>query len=343
MLFDDELSPAQIRNLENALEIKILDRSTLILDIFARHARSQEAKLQVELAQSQYMLPRLTRLWTHLSKQFHGVGTKGPGETQIETDRRMLRIKIQRLKEKLADISMQRQQQRKGRENLPRFALVGYTNAGKSTLMNILTGSDVHVEDKLFATLDTTVRSFELPGGQKGLLSDTVGFIRKLPAHLIASFRSTLAETAEADIILHVVDVSHPHFLDHIAVVNETLDYLKITNKPSLLVCNKIDLLPQLSDIRFLENTYKDCVYISAKRGINIGKLFDAMQKKLDEQSGIYEFLLPYRFPELLSRLYSFADVLTRKDNDEGMELTVRVQHEKKNQFLNIFNKFIKA
>lgn len=190
-----------------------------------------EAKTQVELAQLQYLLPRLTRMWTHLSKQFGGIGTKGPGETQIETDRRLIRDRITRLKEKLSDIDMQRFQQRKGRLSLPRFALVGYTNAGKSTLMNTITHADTYVEDKLFATLDTTVRQFEFPGGQKALLSDTVGFIRKLPTHLIASFRSTLAEAAEADALLHVIDCTHSSFKDHIRVVQETLESLKIINK----------------------------------------------------------------------------------------------------------------
>jgi len=186
-------------NLEKEWNVKVLDRSGVILDIFASRARSMEAKTQVELAQLQYLMPRLTRMWTHLSKQFGGIGTKGPGETQIETDRRLIRDRITRLKEKLLDIDMQRKQQRKGRDHMPRFALVGYTNAGKSTLMNMMTGADTYVEDKLFATLDTTVRQCSLPNGQLMLLSDTVGFIRKLPAHLVASFRSTLAEAAEAD------------------------------------------------------------------------------------------------------------------------------------------------
>ena len=208
VVFDDELSPAQVRNLEKELNIKVLDRSGVILDIFAAHAKSAESRTQVELAQLEYLLPRLTGMWTHLSKQFGGVGSKGPGETQIETDRRMYRTRMQRLREKLKEIEAQRDIQRKGREGIPRFALVGYTNAGKSSLMRQLTLADVFIEDRLFATLDTTVRSLDLPSGQKALVSDTVGFIRKLPPQLVASFQSTLAETLEADVLLHVVDIA---------------------------------------------------------------------------------------------------------------------------------------
>ena len=241
VIFDDDLSPSQLRNLENELEVKIIDRSGLIIDIFAKHAKSLEAQTQVELAQSQYLLPKLSKMWTHLSKQYGGIGTKGPGETQIETDRRALRMKIQRLKDKLKEISVQKEQQKKGRASLPRFSLIGYTNAGKSSLMNTISDASVFVEDKLFATLDTTVRAFNFPNGQKGLLSDTVGFIRKLPTHLIASFRSTLAEAADADILIHVVDVSHKYFREHIKVVDDTLEFLKLSEKPTLLVFNKID------------------------------------------------------------------------------------------------------
>ncbi|HUI64610.1 MAG TPA: GTPase HflX, partial [Bacteroidota bacterium] len=224
VLFDDDLTSVQVRNLERLINRKIVDRSGLILDIFAGRARTNEAMTQVELAQLQYMLPRLTRQWTHLSKQFGGIGTKGPGETQIETDRRAIRTRISRLNAKLKRISKERAEQRKGRERLPRVALVGYTNAGKSTIMNCFSGAEVLVEDRLFATLDSTVRLVTLSPVHKILLSDTVGFIRKLPHHLIASFKSTLDEVTEADILLHVVDMSHPLFGEQILVVNDTLE-----------------------------------------------------------------------------------------------------------------------
>ncbi len=226
IIFDDDLSPVQVRNLERLIKKKIVDRSGLILDIFASRAKTKEAKTQVELAQLQYLLPRLTRAWTHLSKQYGGIGTKGPGETQIETDRRIIRTRIGQLKEKLEKIESQRITQSQGRKDLTRISLVGYTNAGKSTLFNLLTSSSVFAENKLFATLDSTTRSFEIEHGEKLLLSDTVGFIRKLPPHLVASFKSTLNEVRDADIILHVVDLSHPFYEDHIRVVDQTLKEL---------------------------------------------------------------------------------------------------------------------
>jgi len=284
VIFDDELTPSQIKNLENELKVKIMDRSSLILDIFSKHAKTNEAKTQVELAQYQYLLPRLSRMWTHLSKQFGGVGTKGPGETQIETDRRAIRNKIKLLKEKLEDISVQRHEQQKKRVDFPRFALVGYTNAGKSSIMNLITKADVLVENKLFATLDTTVRSYRFESGKKILISDTVGFIRKLPAHLVASFRSTLAEAVDSDVLLHVVDVSHPQYREHIATVNETLEQLKIAQKDTILILNKIDLLEDVSVVKSLEMEYPNSIAVSAKRGINISKLLEKMESKISDK-----------------------------------------------------------
>lgn len=239
-VFDDELSPSQIRNIEATLQCKILDRTHLILDIFSKRAQTAHAKVQVELAQYQYLLPRLTRMWTHLEKQRGGIGMRGPGEKEIETDRRIIRDRIALLKQKLKDIDRQKLTQRSNREKFVRVALVGYTNVGKSTLMNLLSKSDVFAENKLFATLDTTVRKvvFEnLPF----LLSDTVGFIRKLPHHLIESFKSTLDEIRETDLLLHVVDISHPDFEEQIAVVNQTLAELNAADKPMILLFNKID------------------------------------------------------------------------------------------------------
>lgn len=240
IVFDDELSPSQLRNIERELEIKILDRSNLILDIFARRAKSAQAKTQVELAQLQYLLPRLTRMWTHLERQQGGIGTRGPGETQIESDRRMILNKIALLKERLKKIDRQNETQRKGRGQMVRVALVGYTNVGKSTIMNMLSKSDVFAENKLFATLDTTVRKVVIDN-LPFLLSDTVGFIRKLPHHLVECFKSTLDEVREADVLIHVVDISHPSFEDHIRTVNDTLKELGALDKPTITVFNKID------------------------------------------------------------------------------------------------------
>jgi GTP-binding protein HflX len=239
-VFDDELSPSQARNIENELKCRVIDRNSLILDIFARRAQSAHARVQVELAQNEYLLPRLTRMWTHLEKQRGGIGLRGPGEQEIETDRRILRYRISLLKEKLKDIDKQKSTQRKSRRDMIRVALVGYTNVGKSTIMNLLSKSEVFAENKLFATLDTTVRKVVFEA-QPFLLSDTVGFIRKLPHTLVESFKSTLDEVREADILVHVVDISHPDFEEQINVVKQTLTDIKASDKPTIMLFNKID------------------------------------------------------------------------------------------------------
>ena len=239
-VFDDELSPSQIRNIENILQCRILDRNNLILDIFARRAVTSYARTQVELAQNEYLLPRLTRMWTHLEKQRGGIGLRGPGEQEIETDRRILRYRISLLKEKLEEIDKQMSTQRKNRRDMVRVALVGYTNVGKSTIMNVLSKSEIFAENKLFATLDTTVRKVVIET-QPFLLSDTVGFIRKLPHSLVESFKSTLDEVREADILIHVADISHPAFEEQINVVKQTLTDLKASDKPTIMLFNKID------------------------------------------------------------------------------------------------------
>ena len=329
-IFDDELTPAQMRNLSRELNIKVLDRTGLILDIFASRARTSEARLQVELAQLQYLLPRLSRMWTHLSKQFGGIGSKGPGETQIETDRRMVRDKIALLKEKLSNVAVQKAEQRKGRDSMQRFALVGYTNAGKSTLMNAVTGAEVLVENKLFATLDTTVRVVELSGSdhlthKTVLLSDTVGFIRKLPTQLVASFRGTLAETLEADVLLHVIDVSHPQFRDQIRAVTETLEAIGAGEKPVIMVFNKIDALPDLDLVHALQADYTNSVGISAQRGINISTLQEMMLEMGDDRHETLHLLMPYSAMKELAQIYRIGTVLDRKDLDDGIELTARI------------------
>lgn len=250
VIFDDDLTPSQLRNIEKILDCKILDRSNLILDIFAARAQTAHAKTQVELAQYQYLLPRLTRMWTHLQKQKGGIGMKGPGETEIETDRRIIRDKIALLKTKLKSIDKQMATQRGNRGAMVRVSLVGYTNAGKSTIMNLISKSKVFAEDKLFATLDTTVRKVVIHN-IPFLLSDTVGFIRKLPHSLVESFKSTLDEVREADILLHVVDITHPHFEEHIAVVNETLKEIGAAEKPVILIFNKIDAFSYIEKDEF--------------------------------------------------------------------------------------------
>lgn len=290
-IFDDELSPSQFRNIEKELQIKVLDRSNLILDIFARRAKTAQAKTQVELAQLQYLLPRLTRLWTHLERQQGGIGTRGPGESQIETDRRLILSKIALLKEKLKRIDKQNETQRKNRGQLVRVALVGYTNVGKSTIMNHLSKSDVFAENKLFATLDTTVRKVVIDN-LPFLLSDTVGFIRKLPHHLVECFKSTLDEVREADILVHVVDISHPYFEDQMFAVQETLKDLNVLDKPVVTVFNKIDAyIPEKTEEEEREFTIEDfkqswfakhstpAVFISATEKLNTDELKQILYK----------------------------------------------------------------
>ncbi len=308
-VFDDELSPSQLRNIEKALECKILDRNNLILDIFAKRARTAHAKTQVELAQYEYLLPRLTRMWTHLSKQKGGIGMKGPGETEIETDRRIIRDRIALLKKKLILIDKQKVTQRKNRGKLVRVALVGYTNVGKSTLMNLLSKSDVFAENKLFATLDTTVRKVVLQN-LPFLLTDTVGFIRKLPHSLIESFKSTLDEVREADILVHLVDISHPDFEDQIKTVNSTLAEINAYDKPSIMVFNKIDayrfiekqeddLSPiekenySLDDLKktWMADAEYSSAFISAKKRTNIA---DLRQLLYEEVKKIHIRRYPY-------------------------------------------------
>lgn len=296
VIFDDDLTTKQVSNIEKELQVKILDRTSLILDIFAKRAQTANAKTQVELAQYQYLLPRLTRMWTHLERQRGGIGMRGPGETQIETDRRIILDKISRLKDELLAIDKQKSMQRKNRGKLTRVALVGYTNVGKSTLMNLLAKSEVFAENKLFATLDTTVRKVVIDN-LPFLLTDTVGFIRKLPTHLVDSFKSTLDEVRDADILVHVVDISHPGFEEQIEVVNRTLqEVCDAKDKPMIMVFNKVDAyyyvpkdeddltprtrenipLKELED-SWMSKMHDNCVFISAKKGINI----DALKQRL--------------------------------------------------------------
>ncbi|MCX6150887.1 MAG: GTPase HflX [Ignavibacteriales bacterium] len=324
VIFDDDLSPIQVRNLEKLINKKIVDRSDLILDIFASHAKTKEAKTQVELAQLQYLLTRLTRAWTHLSKQYGGIGTKGPGETQIETDRRMIRERISHLKQKLEKIEAQRVTKVAHRKGFLKASLVGYTNAGKSTLLNLLTDSDVLVEDKLFATLDSTTRALPLDNKQTLLLSDTVGFIRKLPHHLVASFKSTLNEVREADIILHVIDVSHPFFEDHIAVVDQTLKELGSDKKTQLKIFNKVDALEDKSKMDYVLKKYSNGIFISAARGINIGKLKEKLQKVTEETFKEETVVLGLDDSKIVAKIHSMADVISTIYDEEKVLVKFR-------------------
>lgn len=308
LVFDDELSPVQLRNLEREFHCRILDRTTLILDIFAKRARTSIAKTQVELAQLQYMLPRLTRMWTHLERQRGGIGMRGPGETQIETDRRLISQKIALLKERLQSIDKQKSLQRKSRESLVRVALVGYTNVGKSTLMNLLSKSDVFAENKLFATLDTTVRKMVI-GNLPFLITDTVGFIRKLPHALVESFKSTLDEVREADILLHVVDISHRNFEDQVVSVEKTLQEIGAETKPIIMVFNKVDaytfqskdeddLTPATRDNwtldtmqEYILQRYPNALFISATNNDNITSLKELLY---EEVKRIHAIRYPY-------------------------------------------------
>jgi GTP-binding protein HflX len=317
VIFDDDLTPVQVRNLEELFNRKIVDRSGMILDIFASRAKTREAKTQVELAQLEYMLPRLTRAWTHLSKQYGGIGTKGPGETQIETDRRMIRTRINHLKEKLKEIESQRQTQSKGRTDFVRISIAGYTNAGKSTLFNLLTKADVFAENKLFATLDSTTRSISLNSKQKILVSDTVGFIRKLPAHLVASFKSTLNEVRDADIILHIIDLSHPYYEDHLKIVEDTLKEFGSEHKREIMVFNKVDLVKDKSKIEYVKNTYTDSVIISAQKGINISSLVKMIENILDKSIVQEEITLGIEQTKLASQIHELADVTEVKYNHD--------------------------
>lgn len=323
LIFDDDLSPTQIRNIERETKAKVLDRSGLILDIFASRAQTAAAKTQVELAQLQYLLPRLTRFWSHLSRQQGGIGTRGPGESQIEMDRRMIDKRIATLKDKLDKIDQQRQTQRKGRSDNVRISLVGYTNAGKSTLMNALTDTEVLSENRLFATLDSTVRKYEV-GNHEALLSDTVGFIRKLPHDLIESFKSTLDEVRECDILLHVVDASSRMVEDYIEVVEETLEDMKVNGKKSLLVFNKLDAIDSRR-ITELKRAYPEAVFVSAERGIGLGTLEQRIKELIEEDFVTKTMKIPAAKYEAVAFLHREANILEKKYVGSDIKLTFSI------------------
>jgi GTP-binding protein HflX len=329
VIFDDELSPAQGRNIEQTLGVRVMDRAELILDIFATRARTNEAKMQVELAQLEYMLPRLTRMWTHLEKTRGGIGMRGPGETQLETDRRLINHRIKVLKERLVDVMRSREAQRSARRKEFRAALVGYTNAGKSSILRGLSGSaDVFVENRLFATLDPLTREAQLPEGTRVLVTDTVGFVRKLPHQLVASFRATLEETREADLLLHVVDVSHPQWEEQRTVVEDVLAEIGVQETPVLYVFNKIDAIePATLDAlrQRARNEGVDAVFVSAVTPNGLQPLSDALAAREQRRRRVVEIRLPASDGKLLAELYRDGEVLEQRSDEDALVVRARV------------------
>tara|TARA_B100001248_G_scaffold116347_1_gene87055 strand:+ start:1304 stop:2593 length:1290 start_codon:yes stop_codon:yes gene_type:complete len=336
IIFDDDLSPTQIRNVEKVTNAKVLDRSALILDIFASRAQTAAAKTQVELAQLQYLLPRLTRYWTHLSRQSGGIGTKGPGETQIETDRRIISQRIGVLKSKLEKLDKQRTTQRKSRDQMTRVSLVGYTNAGKSTLMNALTNSCVFAENQLFATLDSTVRRHQLKS-QEILLSDTVGFIRKLPHHLVQSFKSTLDEVREADLLIHLVDGSSKMVHEYIEVVQQTLKELKSNKKQTLLVFNKVDRIDD-EQHEMLRAEYPSALHISSVRGIGLSKLEEAIEQKIESKYRQVDLDIPIQAYRAVAFIHQRANVKNEKYTGEYVHISCRIDEKDFKQLSKMLN-----
>jgi GTP-binding protein HflX len=329
IVFDDELTPAQARNIEQATNTRVMDRAELILDIFATRARSAEARLQVELAQLEYTLPRLTRMWTHLDTYKGGIGMRGPGETQLETDRRLIQHRIKVIKERLVDVERAREVQRRQRSAQFKVALVGYTNAGKSSILRAMANDgEVFVEDRLFATLDPLTREVEVGDGYTVLLTDTVGFIRKLPHHLVASFRATLAEAREADLLLHVVDVSHPSWEEHREVVDEVLADLGLQSRPGLLVCNKMDAVP--ADVREglrerVHNLVPEAVFVSAHETGGLDPLREALVAAIRRQRPLVEVRLAAHQGAVLASLHRDGEVVDQKADGSDLLVTVRV------------------
>lgn len=353
VIFDDELTPGQTRNLERELKLGVLDRTALILDIFAQHARTHEGRIQVELAQYEYLLPRLRRQWTHLERQAGqggttaggAVGLRGPGETQLELDRRVINQRIAWLKEQLADVHRHRELYRKRRRQsgVPVVALVGYTNAGKSTLLNALTDANVHVEDRLFATLDPTTRQIALPGGQHVLLTDTVGFIQKLPTQLVAAFRATLEEISEAHVLLHVLDITHPNAQEQTEAVEATLSDLGVSDRPMLKVLNKVDCLEGMNatEVEHLAETMglpADYIAVSARRGWGLDKLRAQMEHAIAQTMVACDALIPYDRNDLVALWYDQGVVEQQQFEAEGTHLSGRIPDTLAPQFDNFRN-----
>jgi len=327
VVFDDDLTPAQGRNLEKTLKVRVLDRTQLILDIFAQRAQTKEGCLQIELAQHQYLLPRLRNMWTHLERQKGGIGLRGPGETQLEMDRRRIQHLIRRLKRDLELVRLRRSEQRRGRKRhgWGLVSLVGYTNAGKSTLLNRLSNADIYVKDQLFATLDPTTRQIDLPNNQSVLLTDTVGFIQKLPHHLVDAFKATLEEVVEADLIIHVIDASHEDVETQMQAVNTVLDEIGALDKPILHLFNKMDSEVGKNTARRLAHLYDPSVMISAKTGEGIDRLYEQLSDLLKQQKQTLRLLIPLNHGKIISTLKKTATILEEEYESGTAELLVRV------------------
>ena len=328
VIFDDDLSPAQSRNLEVAFNCKILDRTELILDIFAQRAQTREGKLQIELAQLQYLLPRLTRMWSHLSRQSGGIGTRGPGETQLEVDRRRVQERIARLTREIGEVQKNRRIQREGRRRhqWPIVAIIGYTNAGKSTLLNSLTGSNVLAEDKLFATLDPTTRRYTMPNNQDILLTDTVGFLRKLPHHLIESFKATLEEVVEADLLIHVVDLSHPKACEQITAVEHVLHELHAWGKPTVTALNKMDQ-PGVTDglVARFQNQISNSIPISARKKIGFDGLLAEITTALAQRRRYAKLIVPQEHYAVVAEVFRLGQIINQKFRNGSVHLEAKI------------------
>ena len=325
LIFDDELRPAQGREIEKATELKVIDRTELILDIFARRARTKVARAQVELAQLEYELPRLRRLWDHLQRLGGGIGTRGPGETQLESDRRGVRVRITMLKKVLKGVEIDRHEQRKRRADMVRVALVGYTNAGKSTLMNALSGAEVLTEDLLFATLDPTTRKLELAGGHEALLTDTVGLIKKLPHHLVVSFHATLEVVADADLLLHVVDASRPNCERYMDLADAVLKDMGIEDKPTRIIFNKVDRVVDGEGLTRLSRVYPGSLFTSAVKGEGLDEVRRAICAFVEGMEEVLDLAVPCGDGRLISKIYEIGEVLATTEGAETLEMRVRV------------------
>ncbi len=341
IIFDDELSPAQIKNYSNlAKDMKVIDRSALILDIFNQHAQTKEAKTQVELARLEYMLPRLTRAWTHLERQMGGIGTRaGAGETQIEVDRRLIRTRISKLKKELKKIDRERETQSKRRGNQYKVALVGYTNAGKSTLMKAISGADVLIQDQLFATLDTTIRSVDLDNAHSILLSDTVGFVRKLPHHLVASFKSTLKEVVDADLILIVLDASSKQVTDHYETIVDVLKDLGAERHMNLIVLNKVDNDAVQNQVAYLNRIFPEGIFVSALNQLRIDHLSKEITQIMDEKFQVVDLQFSYLDSKAMAQAQEGVDVLERHYHDDYVHLKVKGSRQRISQIQSTLGK----
>ncbi len=337
IVINNDISPSHIKNIQKYFKNKVFikDRVGIILDIFDKHAKTKEAKTQIKLAQLQYMLPRLTRQWTHLERQMGGIGTRGgPGETQIEIDRRLIRNQIIKLKKELAKILRTRETQKNNRKNIFKVSLVGYTNAGKSTIMQKISNKNVYIKDELFATLDTNTKKISIDKSNHFLLSDTVGFIRNLPDNLIASFRSTLSEIIDSNLLLKIIDVSSPEYSNHLISIDNVLKYLNINEKKYLIIFNKVDLVDNKNLIKNLKVMYPDSIFVSGFKKINIDLILKKIKSLMNKQSVTVELTIPYSKTYLLNKIYNYFEILKRQDNESDMQIYIKGNKSKINEII---------